>query len=74
MRKACNNKLKQALTADKKHKLRKFHDLVLKKQEFKDDEISIFDETHAYRRLENRQFCMWLRNKTNTHVKHTFAQ
>ena len=34
--------------------------LVLKKQEFKDDEIPIFDEACVYKRGEYWQFRMWL--------------
>ena len=34
--------------------------MALKKQEFKDDEIPIFDEACVYKRGEYWQFCMWL--------------
>ena len=34
--------------------------MVLKKQEFKDVEIPIFDETCVYKRGEYWHFCMWL--------------
>jgi hypothetical protein len=34
--------------------------LILKKQEFKDDEIPIFDEACVYKRGEYWQFRMWL--------------
>ena len=34
--------------------------MVLKKQEFKDDEILIFDEAFVYKRGEYWQFRMWL--------------
>ena len=34
--------------------------LVLKKQEFKDDEIPIFEEACVYKRGDIWQFCMWL--------------
>ena len=34
--------------------------MVLKKQEFKDDEIPIFDEACVYKRGEYWQFRMWL--------------
>ncbi|MDG2339373.1 MAG: site-specific integrase, partial [Gammaproteobacteria bacterium] len=34
--------------------------MVLKKQEFKDDEIAIFDEACVYKRGEYWQFRLWL--------------
>ena len=34
--------------------------MVLKKQEFKDDEIPIFEEACVYKRGDIWQFCVWL--------------
>ena len=42
--------------------------MVLKKQEFKDDEIPIFDEACIYKRGEYWQFRMWL-SKENKYAR-----
>ena len=43
--------------------------MALKKQNFAEGEIAIFDEACVYKRGEYWQFRLWLPKKTNAHVK-----